>query len=113
MALGLNRDDTVIRRRLKQKLEFVAEAAGMATEPTDDDLRAYLAAHPDSYRTDARVSFVHVFLSAERRGDAVAQDALPGVAEVVSVRQGFGAGDGNRTHVIGPAPFAGSVSYRQ
>lgn len=75
MALGLDRDDTVIRRRLKQKLEFVAEAAGIAAEPTDDDLRAFLEQRPDAYRTDARVSFMHVFLSAERRGDAVAQDA--------------------------------------
>jgi hypothetical protein len=84
MALGLDRDDSVIRRRLKQKLEFVAEAAGMATEPTDDDLRAYLAAHPDSYRTDTRVSFVHVFLSADRRGDAVAQDAARLLADLQS-----------------------------
>ena len=75
MALGLDRDDTVIRRRLKQKLEFVAEAAGIAAEPTDDDLRVFLEQRPDAYRTDARVSFMHVFLSAERRGDAVAQDA--------------------------------------
>lgn len=75
MALGLDRDDTVIRRRLKQKLEFVAEAQGIATEPTDEDLRAYLEQRRDAYRIDARVSFVHVFLSAERRGNAVAQDA--------------------------------------
>ena len=75
IALGLDRDDTVIRRRLKQKLEFVAEAAGLATEPTDDDLRAFLEERRDAYRTDARLSFMHVFLSAERRGDAVEQDA--------------------------------------
>ena len=75
IALGLDRDDTVIRRRLKQKLEFVAEAAGLATEPTDDDLRAFLEQRRDAYRTDARLSFMHVFLSAERRGDAVEQDA--------------------------------------
>jgi hypothetical protein len=75
MALGLDRDDTVIRRRLQQKVEFIAEAAGMATEPTDDQLRAHLAAHPDAYRTDERLSFVHVYLNSERRGDTVARDA--------------------------------------
>src|SRR5512145_1083371 len=72
MALGLDRDDTVIRRRLQQKLEFVAEAEGVAAGPTDDQLRAHLAAHPDAYRTDERLSFVHVYLNSERRGDAVA-----------------------------------------
>jgi hypothetical protein len=75
MALGLDRDDTVIRRRLKQKLEFVAEAAGVAAEPTDDELRAYLREHRDDYRVDARVSFVHVFLSTERRGEEALRDA--------------------------------------
>jgi hypothetical protein len=84
MALGLDRDDTVIRRRLKQKLEFVAEAAGIAAEPTDEDLRAYLKQHTDAYRTDAQLSFVHVFLSAERRGDAVAQDAARLLASLQS-----------------------------
>jgi hypothetical protein len=84
MALGLDRDDTVIRRRLMQKLEFVAEAAGMATEPTDEELRAYLEQHRDAYRTDARVSFVHVFLNAERRGDAVGQDAAQLLASLRS-----------------------------
>jgi hypothetical protein len=75
LALGLDRDDTVIRRRLQQKLEFVAEAQGMAAQPSDDDLRAYLDRHGDVYRRDPRVSFVHVFLSVERRGERAAQDA--------------------------------------
>jgi hypothetical protein len=74
MALGLDRDDTVIRRRLKQKLEFVAEAEGMAVEPGDDELRTYLDKHPDAYRTNAQVSFVHVYLSPERRRDTLARD---------------------------------------
>lgn len=86
MALGLDRDDTVIRRRLKQKLEFVAEARGIAAEPTDDDLRAFLAQHRDAYLADARLSFVHVFLSADRRGDAVAQDAA-GLLDVLQSSQ--------------------------
>jgi hypothetical protein len=74
LALGLDRDDTVIRRRLQQKLEFVAEAQGMAAEPTDEQLRAYLEAHADQYRTDERVSFVHVYLNTERRGPTLARD---------------------------------------
>jgi len=41
------------------------------------------------------------------------QDALPGVAEVVSARQGSGAGDGNRTHASRPAPIAGSITYER
>jgi hypothetical protein len=75
IALGLDRDDTVIRRRLQQKVEFIAEAAGMTAGPTDDQLRAHLAANPDDYRTDQRLSFVHVYLDAERRGTSTVRDA--------------------------------------
>ena len=49
MALGLDKDDAVIRRRLRQKMEFVSEDTATEREPTEDDLRAYLKAHPDSF----------------------------------------------------------------
>lgn len=74
MALGLDRDDTVIRRRLRQKLEFVAESRGESVEPTDDQLRAYLGEHQDRYLTDERLSFLQVYFNPERRGAALAQD---------------------------------------
>jgi len=50
IALGLDKDDAVIRRRLRQKMEFVSEDIAPDVEPTDDDLRAYLKAHPDTFR---------------------------------------------------------------
>ena len=50
IALGLDKDDAVIRRRLRQKMEFVSEDMAQDVEPTDDDLRAYLKAHPDTFR---------------------------------------------------------------
>jgi parvulin-like peptidyl-prolyl isomerase len=82
MALGLDRDDTVIRRRLQQKLEFVAEAQGVVAEPTDDQLRDYLGAHPDRYRTDERVSFIQVYLNPERHDEALAKDVELLLAEL-------------------------------
>ena len=47
MALGLDRDDAVVRRRLRQKLEFVVEDTLEAVPPTDAELEAWLTAHPD------------------------------------------------------------------
>ena len=67
-AMGLERDDTVIRRRLRQKLEFLSEQV-MEVEPTDAELAAYLAAHPEAFRQEGSVSFVQVFLDPERRGE--------------------------------------------
>jgi PPIC-type PPIASE domain len=72
-ALGLDRDDIVIRRRLRQKLEFVAEDMGGA-DPSDDELAAYLTSNAERFRTEDRLTFSHVYLSAARR-DALRRDA--------------------------------------
>ena len=51
MAAGLDRDDTVIRRRLRQKLEFLQEDAADTAAPTDAQLQAWLEANAASFRT--------------------------------------------------------------
>jgi hypothetical protein len=73
-ALGLDRDDTVIRRRLRQKFEFAAEDAFDATRPTDAELQAFLATYPDNFRSDARLSLRQVHLGPQR-GGALQEDA--------------------------------------
>jgi hypothetical protein len=73
-AAGLDRDDVVIRRRVRQKMEFLAEDLTPA-EPSDEQLAAYLSANPERFRTETRVTFRHAFLSATRRGGAVDSDA--------------------------------------
>lgn len=75
IALGLDQDDTVIRRRLRQKMEFLDDPMVDALEPSDADLAAYLADHPDRFALDPRLSFEQVFLSPDKRGDAVMADA--------------------------------------
>ena len=46
LAIGLDRDDGVIRRRLRQKMEFIFEDISSRTEPTEEDLLAYMKKHP-------------------------------------------------------------------
>lgn len=75
MALGLDKDDTIIRRRLRQKLEFISEDVAAQAEPTEQQLAAYLNAHADAFRTDRRFSFSQVHLDPRRRGQALAGDA--------------------------------------
>jgi hypothetical protein len=72
-AAGLDRDDFVIRRRVRQKMEFLAEDMA-AAEPSDQQLAAYLASNSDRFRTEDRLTFHHVFLSATRRGSALEGD---------------------------------------
>jgi hypothetical protein len=74
-SAGLDRDDTVIRRRLRQKLEFLIEDRAEANPPTEDELEAWLARHANEYRTESRVAFRQVFVSRDRRGAAADADA--------------------------------------
>jgi|RhiMetdeSRZDD1v2_1073273.scaffolds.fasta_scaffold24216_4 hypothetical protein len=74
MALGLERDDSIIRRRLRQKMEFIAEDVAALAEPTDEELQAYLHAHPDTFRLEHRFSFRHVYLNPERRRASLTDD---------------------------------------
>jgi hypothetical protein len=75
MAIGLDRDDTVIRRRLRQKLEFVAEDTIDAAPATEAELQAWLGAHPELFTTEPQIAFRQVYLSPDRRGAAIDADA--------------------------------------
>jgi hypothetical protein len=81
-ALGLERDDVVVRRRLRQKMEFLTEEAAEAAPPTDEELAAFLAAHADAYRVEPRLAFRQVYLSRDRRGDGVEADARAALARL-------------------------------
>jgi hypothetical protein len=82
IALGLDKDDTIIRRRLRQKLEFVSEDVAAQAEPTDEQLRGYLKEHPDAFRTERRFTFSQVYLNPRRRGENLAGDAAQMLAQL-------------------------------
>ncbi|ETX08579.1 peptidyl-prolyl cis-trans isomerase [Candidatus Entotheonella palauensis] len=69
VAMGLDRDDTLIRRRLRQKLQFLIDDAAALAEPTDIDLTAYLTAHADRFRRDSTYTFRQVYISPNRHGE--------------------------------------------
>jgi hypothetical protein len=81
LALGLDRDDTIVRRRLRQKLEFLAEDVAARAQPSEAELAAFLAAHPERFRLEPRYTFVHIYFSPERRADAAA-DARTALAKL-------------------------------
>ncbi len=69
LRLGLDRDDTIVRRRLAQKMTFMLED-GVAVDPPEESAVAdYYAANPDRYREPRRTTFAHVYLSQDRRAD--------------------------------------------
>jgi hypothetical protein len=75
LAMGLDRDDAVIRPRLRTKLQFMVENIAAQVEPTDDQLRTYLTDHADKFRNDERFTFNKVYLDPDLHGEHIAQDA--------------------------------------
>ncbi len=82
MALGLEKDDTVIRRRLVQKMEFVLNDIAAQPEPTDAELSAYLQAHLESFGVEQRFTFQQVYLDPEKHGGHLARDTTRLLAQL-------------------------------
>jgi hypothetical protein len=82
IAMGLDKDDTVIRRRLRQKMEFMSEDIATLAEPTDADLNAYFQAHADSFRVPPQFTFRQVYLNPEKHGTNLAHDAAQLLAQL-------------------------------
>jgi parvulin-like peptidyl-prolyl isomerase len=73
LALGLDRDDLVVRRRMRQKMEFLND--GLAERgPSEEELRAFLEENPERFLFPSRVSFRQVFIRPEE-DDAVEKHA--------------------------------------
>jgi len=88
IALGLDRDDTVIRQRLSQKMEFLAEPAADIVPATDAELRAFHASNRARYRQAPRIAFEQVFLGETPPGAALRQlqaGASPGAVGAPSL----------------------------
>jgi hypothetical protein len=82
IAMGLDKDDVVIRHRLRQKLEFVSDDIAAQTKPTDADLKAYLQAHSESFRIEPRITFSQVYLDPTRHGNHLARDTAQLLAKL-------------------------------
>lgn len=101
LALGLDRGDVVIRRRLVQNMGFLLEDKTAIAEPTEDELRAHLAANAERFTAPARVSFVHVFVAGRSPDAAATLDELRARLEAGEAPARLGA------------PFARGASFKR
>jgi hypothetical protein len=72
-AMGLDQNDTIIRRRIRQKLDFVADDLASQLAPTDEELEDYLREHADDFRVDSKFTFRQVFFDPESHVDDLAE----------------------------------------
>jgi len=69
LAIGLDKDDSIVRRRMRQKLEFLLDDFTLV-EPADADLQQFVDNDPERFRLDDRISFAQVYLQEESRENA-------------------------------------------
>jgi hypothetical protein len=82
LALGLDRNDGVVRRRMVQKIEMLTQDLALLADPTPEELRAFFEEHRDEYQVPPRRSFSHVYFNLDQRGAAAEADAHRLLAEL-------------------------------
>jgi len=72
-AMGLDRDDEIVRRRVSQKVEFLQQDRDLPAAPTDAELDRYFDAHAAAYATPVRTTFSHLYFSTDAVGEGPAR----------------------------------------
>jgi hypothetical protein len=91
-AMGLDRDDEIVRRRISQKVEFLQQDRGLPASPSDADLARYFDAHAASYATPVRTTFSHLYFSTDAVGEGPARArAVHALAELKAGAPDVGA----------------------
>ena len=75
LAMGLDKDDTIVRRRMAQKMEFLAEDVSAAYEPTTDELKTWFEKNSSMFEAPPRATFRTLYFSPDRRGPTARADA--------------------------------------
>ncbi len=82
LAVGLDTNDMVVRRRMVQKMEMLSQDLALLADPTDAELQAFFDEHKEDYRIPPEFSFSHIYFNLDRRGDAAEADALKILADL-------------------------------
>jgi hypothetical protein len=87
LAMGLDRDDEIVKRRMAQKMQFLAEDVAAAREPTTGELKAWYAKNTGNFAMPERLSFRHLYFSPDRRGKHARDDAAKLLAQLAGQPQ--------------------------
>ncbi len=75
LAMGLDLDDEIVKRRMAQKMQFLAEDVAAAREPTTPELRSWFEKNSAKFAQPPRLSFRHLYFSPDGRGTRARDDA--------------------------------------
>ena len=85
LALGLDKGDTIVKRRMAQKMEFLFEDVAALHEPTADELRAWFEKNAERFTLPACATFRHLYFSPDRRGARAREDAAKALGKLASL----------------------------
>jgi hypothetical protein len=83
LALNLDRDDEIVRRRIVQKYEFLQTDLAVPESPTPDVLERWFEHEKLRYLTPERVALSQVYFSTDRDGEAAAKTRAIKVLETL------------------------------
>ena len=78
LAMGLDKDDTIVKRRMAQKMQFLAEDVATAHEPSTAELKAWFEKNSSQFALPSRYSFRHLYFSPDKRGKNAATGCRQG-----------------------------------
>jgi hypothetical protein len=84
LIMGLDRDDAIVRRRLRQKLEFISDDLASHAEPSDADLEVFLKGHPGLFKVEPVFTFRQIYLNPQLHGANLQRDESRVLAELRS-----------------------------
>lgn len=113
LELGLDRDDTVVRRRLRQKMEFLNAAEAEALTATDAELDAFLKANPAVFEIDPMLAFQQIVLNPQRHGEAIEQNAAAILEVLLSQPAADPASLGDASQLPPELPLTSKTSIGQ
>lgn len=90
LKLGLDKDDTIIRRRLAQKMDFLAEDVASLREPAPGVLEAWYSQHQHLYAPPPLATFHHLFFASDKRGAQAQAQAQAALATLKDKHDGEG-----------------------
>jgi hypothetical protein len=82
LAMGLDKNDEIVKRRMAQKMQFLAEDVAAAREPTTDELKSWFEKNRAKFAQPPRLSFRHLYFSPDRRGTRAREDAAKALARL-------------------------------
>ncbi len=131
LALDLDKNDAIVRRRLRQKMEFLFDSGAVLQEPAAGELEAYLASNENKYQHASRLAFEQIYLGTSPDSDNVTQSLrslrsspvtdlsglrersyLPaqlGLSSLAAVNSTFGQGFYERLEEFSPETWEGPV----